>query len=74
MAKRLRSAAQIKADMARLTNELALSEAREGERIGNLAVKAGLHEIECTEADLTAAFRDLAVRFRTASKQSDKTA
>lgn len=73
MARRARTAAQIKADMARLTEELALSEAREGERIGTLAVKAGLHEIECNDADLTTAFREIAARFQTAPKLSDKT-
>lgn len=68
MAKRSKTPAQIKAEIDRLNGELAQAEAREGERIGNIAVKAGLHEIDVSDADLLQAFRDVAARFRPASR------
>lgn len=74
MAKRSKTPAQIKAEIERLNNELAQAETREGERIGALAVKAGLHEIDATDADLLKVLKDAAARFRTTPKLSDQTA
>lgn len=68
MAKRSKTPAQIKAEIDRLNGELAQAEAREGERIGSIAVKAGLHEIDVSDADLLQAFRDVAARFRPTSR------
>ncbi|ELT51214.1 TraC family protein [Brucella intermedia] len=68
MAKRSKTPAQIKAEIDRLNGELAQAEAREGERIGSIAVKAGLHEIEVSDTDLLQAFRDVAARFRPATR------
>lgn len=74
MAKRSKTPAQIKAEIERLNSELAQAEAREGERIGALAVKAGLHEIDCSDANFIKAFKEIAARFRAASEQPDQTA
>ncbi|MFX8999921.1 TraC family protein, partial [Acinetobacter baumannii] len=38
-------------------------ETREAQRIGRIALKAGLGELDITEDDLFAAFEDLAARF-----------
>lgn len=74
MAKRAKSPTQIKAEIEKLNRELAQAEAREGERLGALAVKAGLHEIEASEPELVKALKELTARFRTAPKQSAQTA
>jgi uncharacterized protein YjbI with pentapeptide repeats len=74
VAKRSKTPAQIKAEMAQLSAELKQAEAREGERIGAIAIKAGLHEIDLSDADLTQAFKDIAARFRASAQQSEPTA
>ncbi|TIR50642.1 MAG: TraC family protein [Mesorhizobium sp.] len=56
--------AKIKEEIARLQEQLKTAETREAERIGRVALKAGLGEIEIEEAALLAAFEDLAGRFR----------
>ena len=50
---------KIKAEIARLHEQLKQAETREAERIGRLALKAGLGEIEIDEAVLLAAFHFL---------------
>ena len=55
---------KIKEDIARLQEQLKVAETREAERIGRLALKAGLGEIEIDDAKLVQAFGDLAKRFR----------
>lgn len=74
MAKRSKTPLQIKAEIDRLAKELKQAEDREGERIGAIAVKAGLHEIDILDSDLLSAFRDVAARFQSSAKQPDKTA
>ena len=59
-----KSSSKIKEDIARLQEQLKAAEAREAERIGRLALKAGLGEIEIDDAKLVQAFEDLAKRFR----------
>ncbi|MBB6468796.1 hypothetical protein HNQ96_004683 [Aminobacter lissarensis] len=54
---------KIKAEIARLHEQLKQAETREAERIGRLALKAGLGEIEIDEAVLLAAFEELSARF-----------
>lgn len=56
---------KIRDEIARLQEQLKVAETREAERIGRLALKAGLGEIVIEEAELLAAFEALAVRFRT---------
>ncbi len=74
MAKRSKTPAQIKAEIAKLSAELKQAEAREGERIGAIAIKAGLHEIDVSDADLTQAFKDIAARFQSTKKEPKPTA
>lgn len=55
---------RIREEIARLQDQLKQAETREAERIGRIALKAGLGEIEIDEADLQAAFEEIAKRFR----------
>jgi hypothetical protein len=54
---------KIRDEIAKLQEQLKAAETREAERIGRIALKAGLGEIEVEEAELHAAFEDLAKRF-----------
>ena len=63
---------KIKEDIARLQEQLKVAETREAERIGRLALKAGLGEIEIDEAKLVEAFEDLAKRFRGGGAETRK--
>lgn len=55
---------KIREEIARLQDQLRQAETREAERIGRVALKAGLGEIEIDETELQKAFEDLAARFR----------
>ena len=55
---------KIREEIARLQEQLKHAETREAERIGRIALRAGLGETEIDEADLQVAFEDLAKRFR----------
>lgn len=55
---------KIREEIARLQDQLRQAETREAERIGRIALKAGLGEIEIDDAELQAAFEDVAKRFR----------
>ncbi len=55
---------KIREEIARLQEQLKAAETREAERIGRIALRAGLGEFEIEEADLQAAFEELAERFR----------
>lgn len=55
---------KLRAEIAKLESELKLAEAREAERIGRIALKAGLGDIEVEETELREAFEDVAKRFR----------
>lgn len=55
---------RIREEIARLQDQLKQAETREAERIGRIALKAGLGEIEIDEAELQAAFEGIAGRFR----------
>ena len=55
---------KIKEEIARLQEQLRQAETREAERIGRIALKAGLGDIEIEEAELQAAFEDIRGRFR----------
>ncbi|TWF43453.1 conjugal transfer protein TraC [Neorhizobium alkalisoli] len=56
--------ARIRDEIARLQEQLRQAETREAERIGRIALRAGLGEIAVEEADLLTAFEDIAARFR----------
>lgn len=57
---------KIRQEISKLQEQLRLAETREAERIGRIALKAGLGEIEVEEAELQAAFEELTTRFRKA--------
>ncbi|WP_029006378.1 conjugal transfer protein TraC [Azorhizobium doebereinerae] len=55
---------KIREEIVQLQAQLKLAETREAERIGRVALKAGLGEIEIDEGELQAAFEEIAGRFR----------
>lgn len=55
---------RIREDIARLQDQLRQAETREAERIGRIALKAGLGEVLIDEPVLQAAFEGLAKQFR----------
>lgn len=55
---------RIREEIARLQDQLKQAETREAERIGRIALKAGLGEIEIDEAELQTAFEGITKRFR----------
>ncbi|WP_136661433.1 conjugal transfer protein TraC [Nitratireductor sp. XY-223] len=59
-----KSSSRIRQEIARLQEQLKAAETREAERIGRIALKAGLGEIEIDDARLVKAFEELAKRFR----------
>lgn len=59
-----KTTAKIREDLARLHEQLKQAETRDAERIGRIALKSGLGEIEIEDANLQAAFEDVAKRFR----------
>ena len=58
--------ARIREEIARLQEQLKRAESREAERIGRIALKAGIGDLSIDEDDLQTAFLDLVRRFRTA--------
>lgn len=56
--------AKIREEIARLQEKLKEAETRDAERLGRIALRAGLGEIEIEEADLLPAFEEVAGRFR----------
>lgn len=60
--------AKIREEIARLQEQLKQAETRDAERIGRIALRAGIGEIEVEEADLLSAFEEVAGRFRGGTK------
>lgn len=65
---------RIRDEIAKLQEQLKQAETREAERIGRIALKAGLGEITIEDADLLAAFEELAARFCGAGKRASQPA
>lgn len=63
---------RIRDEIAKLQEQLKQAETREAERIGRVALKAGLGEIAIEDADLLAAFEELAARFRKTGGRTSK--
>jgi methanogenic corrinoid protein MtbC1 len=63
---------QIREEIARLQDQLKQAETREAERIGRIALRAGIGEIEIEEAALLSAFEEVAGRFRKGGARSPK--
>lgn len=55
---------KIREEIAKLQEQLKHAETREAERIGRIALRAGLGEIEIEESELQAVFGELVKRFR----------
>jgi len=62
--------AKIREEIARLQEQLKQAETRDAERIGRIALRAGIGEIEIEEADLLSAFEEVAGRFRGETKRA----
>jgi len=65
---------QIRDEIARLQEQLKQAETREAERIGRIALKAGMGEIEIEEGALQSAFEEIAGRFRKGGSRPAKAA
>ena len=65
---------QIRDEIARLQEQLKQAETREAERIGRIALKAGIGEIEIDEGALLSAFEEIAGRFRKGGGRAAKAA
>lgn len=61
---------KIREEIAKLQDQLRLAETREAERIGRIALKAGLGDVEIDEAEMLTAFETLAKRFRAGKRES----
>lgn len=55
---------KIREEITKLQEQLKQAETREAERIGRIALRAGLGELEIEETEFQAAFEELANRFR----------
>lgn len=68
-----KTSSKIREEITRLQEQLKAAETREAERIGKIALRAGLGDIEIDEGELQAAFEEVADRFRAkASGASDR--
>ncbi|MFN7024795.1 MAG: TraC family protein [Pseudorhizobium sp.] len=65
-----RSSSRIREEIERLQEQLKQAEHKEAERIGRLALKAGLGDLVIQENELSAAFQDLASQFRGETKDA----
>lgn len=63
---------QIRDEIARLQDQLKQAETREAERIGRIALRAGMGEIEIEEGALLSAFEEIAGRFRKGGSRTTK--
>lgn len=61
-------AAKLRQELARLHEELRQAETRDAERIGRIALKAGLCDFEVEPGELQSAFEEIAARFRSAGE------
>ncbi|MDM9621927.1 conjugal transfer protein TraC [Rhizobium sp. AC44/96] len=61
---------KIREEIAKLQDALKAAETRDAERIGRIALKAGVGDIEIDESALQTAFEDVANRFRAAKGRS----
>lgn len=58
---------KIREEITRLQEQLRQAETREAERIGRLALKAGLGDLEVEDGDLVTALEEVGTRFRKGS-------
>lgn len=67
-----KTSSRIREEIAKLQEQLKQAETREAERIGRIALKAGLGDIEIDEVELQSAFEELTNRFRKGASQKPK--
>ncbi|WP_404406869.1 TraC family protein [Pelagibacterium halotolerans] len=65
-----RSSSRIREEITRLQEQLKLAEAKEAERIGRLALKAGLGDVSVDDAAILKGFEEMAKRFQGKQKPS----
>jgi hypothetical protein len=58
---------KLRDEIAKLQDQLKQAETKEAERIGRLALKAGLGDIEVDDSDLVKSLEELSARFRRAT-------
>lgn len=58
---------KLRDEIARLQEQLKQAETKEAGRIGRLALRAGLGDVEVEDSDLIKAFEELSARFRKAT-------
>ena len=58
---------RLREEIAKLQEQLKLAETREAERIGRLALRAGLGEVAVEDGALVSAFEEIASQFRKGS-------
>lgn len=64
-----RRSSRVREEFERLQEQLKLAQTKEAERIGRLALKARLGDMDGSEAVLVAGFEEMAKRFQTGTKQ-----
>ena len=64
-----RPSSRIREEIERLQEQLKLAETKEAERIGRLALKAGLGDVNASDTELVTGFEEMAKRFQTGTKQ-----
>ena len=64
-----RPSSRIREEIERLQEQLKLAETKEAERIGRLALKAGLGDVNASDTELVAGFEEMAKRFQAGTKQ-----
>ena len=60
---------RIREEIARLQEQLKATETREAERIGRLALRAGLGDLAIDEAVMVSAFEEMVARFRRGGRE-----
>lgn len=63
---------KIREEIGRLQEQLKQAETREAERIGRLALRAGLGDIEIEDGELVAAFEEVVGKFRKGSERPNR--
>ena len=58
---------KLRDEIAKLQDQLKQAETREAGRIGRLALRAGLGDIDIADSDLIKSFEELSARFRKAA-------
>jgi hypothetical protein len=64
-----KSSSKIREEIERLHDQLRAAETKEAERIGRIAVKAGLGNLDIDEAKLGDLFAEIAGRFQSGSEK-----